>query len=223
MQQMQAHRFSRRSRAFTLVEILVVIAIIAVLLGMAVAVGNHVRTNAEIKNTKTTIEMLATALREYERLQGANTVEFPREPFNHATAYPWEFAAVVECCIGAGGTGDQHEIAPARWREYNDLLLEQQQMLLAARGSIEVLYYYLAQEPDCQAILGRLPDEMVKELDKTARSLRRTRAEVIRQAIEIYLEDYQDLTAAVEALRDPSDEVFDWEEVRSALLDTNQE
>ena len=155
-------------RAFTLVEILVVIAIIAVLLGMAVAVGNHVRTNAEIKNTKTTIEMLATALREYERLQGANTVEFPREPFNHATAYPWEFAAVVECCIGAGGTGDQHEIAPARWREYNDLLLEQQQMLLAARGSIEVLYYYLAQEPDCQAILGRLPDEMVTNDDNDA-------------------------------------------------------
>ena len=72
-------------------------------------------------------------------------------------------------------------------------------------------------------VTARLPDEMVKELDKTARSLRRTRAEVIRQAIEIYLEDYQDLTAAVEALRDPSDEVFDWEEVRSALLDTNQE
>ena len=72
-------------------------------------------------------------------------------------------------------------------------------------------------------ITARLPDEMVKELDKAARSLRRTRAQVVRQAIELYLEDYQDLTAAVEALRDPSDEVLDWEEVRSALLDSDQE
>ena len=71
-------------------------------------------------------------------------------------------------------------------------------------------------------ITARLPDEMVQELDKAARSLRRTRAEIVRQAIELYLEDYQDLTAAIEALRDPADEVLDWEEVRSALLDPDQ-
>ena len=72
-------------------------------------------------------------------------------------------------------------------------------------------------------ITARLPDRMIEELDKAARSLRRTRAEIVRQAIELYLEDYQDLAAALDALRDPADEVLEWEEVRSALLDTDQE
>ena len=72
-------------------------------------------------------------------------------------------------------------------------------------------------------ITARLPAEMVEELDKAARSLRRTRADIVRQAIELYLEDYQDLAAAIEALRDPADQVLDWEEVRSALLDPDQE
>ena len=72
-------------------------------------------------------------------------------------------------------------------------------------------------------ITARLPDDMIEKLDKAARTLRRTRAEIVRQAIEFYLEDYQDLTAAIEALRDPADEVLDWEEVRAALLRTDQE
>ncbi len=72
-------------------------------------------------------------------------------------------------------------------------------------------------------VTARLPDEMIEELDKAARSLRRTRAEIVRQAIELYLEDYQDLAAAIDALRDPADEVLNWEEVRSALLDPDQE
>jgi predicted DNA-binding protein len=67
-------------------------------------------------------------------------------------------------------------------------------------------------------ITARLPDETVAALDKAAASLRRTRAEIVRQAIELYLEDYADLSAAIDALRDPSDQVHNWEEVRSALL-----
>jgi len=72
-------------------------------------------------------------------------------------------------------------------------------------------------------VTARLDDDMVKELDEAAKSLRRTRAEVVRQAISLYLDEYQDLTRAIEALRDPADEVLDWEEVRSALLDSDQE
>ena len=64
---------------------------------------------------------------------------------------------------------------------------------------------------------------MVKALDETAHSLRRTRAEVVRQAIELFIEDYRDLEAAISALKDPADEVLNWEEVRSALLNSDQE
>jgi predicted DNA-binding protein len=72
-------------------------------------------------------------------------------------------------------------------------------------------------------ITARLPDETVKALDRAASSLRRTRAEIVRQAIDLYLEDYADLSAAIDTLRDPSDEILNWEEVRSALLSSNQE
>jgi RHH-type rel operon transcriptional repressor/antitoxin RelB len=67
-------------------------------------------------------------------------------------------------------------------------------------------------------ITARLPDRLVRTLDEAARNLRRTRAEVVRQAIEHYLEDYEDLARAVERLRDPADPVLDWEQVKRDLL-----
>ena len=41
---------------------------------------------------------------------------------------------------------------------------------------------------------------------------------MIRQAVESYLEDFDDLTSALERLRDPTDPVLDWDEVRRELL-----
>lgn len=67
-------------------------------------------------------------------------------------------------------------------------------------------------------ITVRLPDEQVAALDAAAKALKRSRAEVIRQAVEKYLEDFDDLSAAVERLLDPSDPVLDWDEVRRELL-----
>jgi len=72
-------------------------------------------------------------------------------------------------------------------------------------------------------ITARLPEETVRALDRAASALRRSRADIVRQAIELYLEEYADLSAAIDALKDPSDEVLDWEEVRSALLHPDQE
>jgi RHH-type transcriptional regulator, rel operon repressor / antitoxin RelB len=67
-------------------------------------------------------------------------------------------------------------------------------------------------------ITVRLPDELVAALDNAAAELRRTRAEVVRQAIEYYLEDFEDLNLALQALRDPVDAVLDWEAVKNELL-----
>ena len=67
-------------------------------------------------------------------------------------------------------------------------------------------------------ITARLPDELVAALDNAAAELRRTRAEVVRQAIEYYLEDFEDLNLALQALRDPIDAVLDWEAVKNELL-----
>jgi len=67
-------------------------------------------------------------------------------------------------------------------------------------------------------ITARLPDELVASLDEAAARLRRTRAEVVRQAIEYYLEDFEDISRAIEVLRDPADPVLDWEQAKRDLL-----
>jgi RHH-type rel operon transcriptional repressor/antitoxin RelB len=67
-------------------------------------------------------------------------------------------------------------------------------------------------------ITARLPDEVVLALDRAAKTLHRSRADIIRLAIEASMEDCDDLSVAIERLRDPSDEVVDWQEARRALL-----
>ena len=67
-------------------------------------------------------------------------------------------------------------------------------------------------------ITVRLPDEQVVALDTAAKTLKRSRADVVRQAVEQYLEDFDHLLVAVERLLDPSDPVLDWDEVRRELL-----
>lgn len=68
-------------------------------------------------------------------------------------------------------------------------------------------------------ITARLPDELLASLDEAATRLRRTRAEVVRQAVEYYLDDFEDISRAIEVLRDPADPVLDWEAVKRELLD----
>ncbi|MYD91481.1 MAG: ribbon-helix-helix protein, CopG family [Caldilineaceae bacterium SB0662_bin_9] len=67
-------------------------------------------------------------------------------------------------------------------------------------------------------ITVRLPDELAIALGEAAAALKCSRAEVVRQAIEQYLEDFDDLSVAIERLRDPSDPVLDWDEMRRELL-----
>ena len=67
-------------------------------------------------------------------------------------------------------------------------------------------------------ITARLPDELVSSLDAAASRLRRTRAEVVRQAVEYYLDDFEDLSGALETLQDLSDPVLDWKQAKRDLL-----
>jgi transposase len=67
-------------------------------------------------------------------------------------------------------------------------------------------------------ITARLSDELVAELDRAAAQLRRSRAEIVRQALERYLEDFDDLSLAAQRLQDPSDPLLDWDSVRDELV-----
>ena len=67
-------------------------------------------------------------------------------------------------------------------------------------------------------ITARVPEELAMSLDAAAAQLKRSRADVVRLALERYLEDFDDLSVALDRLRDPSDPVLDWDEVRRELL-----
>ena len=66
-------------------------------------------------------------------------------------------------------------------------------------------------------ITARVPDNLIEALDAAARELKRSRADIVRQALERYLEDFDDLTVALERLRDPTDPVLDWDQVKHEL------
>jgi RHH-type rel operon transcriptional repressor/antitoxin RelB len=67
---------------------------------------------------------------------------------------------------------------------------------------------------------GRI-DRSSEQLDAAAHQLKRSRADLIRQAIDYYLDDIEDLRLGVGALKYPADPVLDWAEVRDALLGSN--
>lgn len=70
-------------------------------------------------------------------------------------------------------------------------------------------------------ITTHLPDSLVEELDLAAGQLRRSRADIVRQAVECFLEDFDDCSTAVRRLCDPRDPVLDWDQVRRDLLDSD--
>jgi RHH-type rel operon transcriptional repressor/antitoxin RelB len=68
-------------------------------------------------------------------------------------------------------------------------------------------------------ITARIPDELASKIDAAAARLNHSRAQVVRQALEYYLEDLEDLRLGLERLSDPADPILDWDEVRRELLD----
>ena len=67
-------------------------------------------------------------------------------------------------------------------------------------------------------IAARVPDALVEAPDLAAKELNRSREDIVRQAVERYLEDFDDLTVALQRLGDSSDPVLDWDQVRHELL-----
>ena len=63
-------------------------------------------------------------------------------------------------------------------------------------------------------ITARVSDDLAESLHAAAASLGQSRAAVVRHALEWYLEDFDDLSVALERLGDPADPVLDWDDVR---------
>lgn len=76
----------------------------------------------------------------------------------------------------------------------------------------------VTQECNLSQITAQVPSELLESLDAAAAHFKRSRADIIRQALELYVDDYDDLEVALERLRDPTDPVCDWVQVRHELL-----
>ncbi len=72
-------------------------------------------------------------------------------------------------------------------------------------------------------ITAQVPDKLLQALDTTAAELNRSRAEIVRHALERYLEDFEDINVTQERLRDPTDPVLDWDQVRHELFNRSNE
>ena len=68
-------------------------------------------------------------------------------------------------------------------------------------------------------VSAAFPDELIDELDEASRRLNRSRDDLIRQAVEHYLEDLEDLQLGLERLQDDADPILPWDEVARDLLD----
>lgn len=70
-------------------------------------------------------------------------------------------------------------------------------------------------------VTARIPNSMVDAIDSAALQLRRSRTDVIRIALENYLEDFDDLSVALDRIRNPNDPVLEWEDVRRELFSSD--
>lgn len=67
------------------------------------------------------------------------------------------------------------------------------------------------------SITVRIPDNVVDQLDELAMSLERSRAYLIKKAVEMYLSEYADYLIALERLRDKDDDIISSKEMKNLL------
>jgi len=67
------------------------------------------------------------------------------------------------------------------------------------------------------SITVRVPDNLVDQLDELAVSLERSRAYLVKKAMEMYLSEYADYLIALERLRDMDDDILSSQEMKNLL------
>lgn len=67
------------------------------------------------------------------------------------------------------------------------------------------------------SITVRVPDNLIDQLDELAVSLERSRAYLVKKAMELYLSEYADYFIALERLRDKDDDIISSQEMKKLL------
>jgi len=67
------------------------------------------------------------------------------------------------------------------------------------------------------SVTVRVPDNLVEQLDELAVTLERSRAYLVKKAMEMYLAEYADYLIALERLRDKDDDILSSQEMKNLL------
>jgi RHH-type rel operon transcriptional repressor/antitoxin RelB len=67
------------------------------------------------------------------------------------------------------------------------------------------------------AISIRLPKDLVDKLNSLANETERSRADIIKEALELYIEDYADLQIALNRLNDKTDTILSCRDFKKAI------
>ena len=166
-----ARRGAVRGRCFTLVEVMVVIAIIAILVVVVAWAGSRVMSDAKVKQTRAVMDTIKLAMAEYAQAHGSAPsapvdpddpsptkslppgndgfrIDFFREPDNSINTYSIPNGGDPPC-IG-NNSWDAYSVVPdssaARYKP------DQKRIY-----GIQALYYYLSREPGCKRTLDKIP------------------------------------------------------------------
>ena len=165
----------KRQAGFTLIEILVVVAIIVLLTTGMVKVAQTVRTRAQERVTKGTISMLVSALAEYKNFHDRGSgFEFPIEPDD----FPFSFliVAIDGYLLVDDSNPGQHDGGgfSDMWKDWGELEQEagQRPARRLALATIEFLYCVMEDVPGCKAILEKLPVDVAVNDDNDSVMIR---------------------------------------------------
>ena len=142
----------KRKFGVTLVEILVVVAVVAILAGMVIGLARRIDNQGKEQLVKNTFEILNSALEQFAdydyRYKDLNYADFDF-PLDCNDYSPSELAATLENALGlnpmsvwiAGGTHDPN-----------------------FSGS-EAMYFFLSKVPDCRVTLDKVDKSFITNLD----------------------------------------------------------
>jgi prepilin-type N-terminal cleavage/methylation domain-containing protein len=145
-----------KKRAFTLIEVLVTLAIILILAGALITAGKYLRVRAERQLTASAIEVISTALQQYYDQTG----NFPPMIYSAAggdgsTPQYWLKTALSADSVTVSSGKHPEDMTPPEVSEGRRW------------WSSETLFYFLDRVPQSKAILNGLSSRMLSNKGKT--------------------------------------------------------
>jgi prepilin-type N-terminal cleavage/methylation domain-containing protein len=151
----QSSIVNRRSNGFSLMEVLVALAIVLILIGALVGAGSYVRTRANIDLTKGMLETLSTALEQYYDDQTPNAF-----PFGTATGVDTtppdgkDDYLLIHLETDLGGTVIG-----------SSLLEKDGNNTDVSTASSAALFYFLDKDPASRSIVDAVPNTLITNKD----------------------------------------------------------